>query len=108
VWRGRPLPVVDLGVLLVGTPVRPVLSSRVIVVQAPHPLGGRAPMGLLAERVTDVEAIDERSLASSGLELPDAPYLGPVFRHGPNQQLYQLITLDRLVPPGIRELLVRE
>jgi chemotaxis-related protein WspB len=104
-WRGRPLPVLDLSILLAGRPCEPRLSTRILVAEAPHPERGHAPLGLLAERVTEVEPVDDKAFARAGLTIADAPYLGPVFPFGTAGALHQLIELDALIPAEIRGLL---
>jgi chemotaxis-related protein WspB len=74
--RGQFVPVVDLGVLHGGTPSRAAYASRVVVVHYPTPSGEHRPLGLLAEQVTDVVTLDERDLSSSGVSMPETPWLG--------------------------------
>jgi chemotaxis-related protein WspB len=72
--------VVDLGLLLGESACRERLDTRIILVDSGlH--GGPGPgfLGLIAERVDDVQVVDEAKRTVAGLEIEQAPYLGPVY-----------------------------
>ncbi len=75
-YRGGAVPVVDLGLLMGGVACRDRLDTRIILVEAG---GGSGLLGLVAERVDDVRLVDESRRAAAGLEIGDAPYLGPIY-----------------------------
>ncbi len=52
-YRGKVVPVVDLGLLIQGNPCCRCLSTRIIIVNYPLANGKTHYLGLLAERVTD-------------------------------------------------------
>jgi len=101
-WRGQVVPVIDLVRLLTGQPCPPRMSSRVVIVD--YAAGGaKRPLGLLAEQITDVERVDDKSIEEPGVTLPDARYLGRVMRsHG---FLVQLVEVKALLPEELRTLL---
>jgi chemotaxis-related protein WspB len=61
---------------------------------------GAAPIGLLAEAVTETVRIDDARLRTAGLCAPDAPWLGPIAldANGP----MQLVRWTDLVPAALR------
>jgi chemotaxis-related protein WspB len=106
-YRGRVVPVVDLGVLLgVGAcPVR--LSTRIILVddrpQARQRGGDEAHLGLIAEHVSDVRRVgDDRVIPPSPLLVPN-PYLGPIVSD--DSGLIPLIAVERILAEPIRRAL---
>jgi len=74
-YRGGAVPVVDLGVLMGGASCSDRLDTRIILVDG----GAIGTVGLVAERVDDVRAVDESRRAVAGLAVGEAPYLGPVY-----------------------------
>jgi chemotaxis-related protein WspB len=76
-YRGRPVPVVDLGELMLDEPARPHISTRLIVVR--H--GGHL-LALIAEQATETMRREAGSFADSGMVSDGAPYLGPVTQDG--------------------------
>jgi chemotaxis-related protein WspB len=101
-YRGKVVPVIELGVLLGSTPCRSVLSSRIILVKgAPedhtlrnatpaHPGGGSLPargeapalFGMLAENVSDLAHVQPEQISPAPVLLPNAPYLDAIAETG--------------------------
>jgi chemotaxis-related protein WspB len=95
-YRGRAVPVVDLGILMVGVPSAERLDTRIILVDVGiH--GGQASrfLGMVAERVGEVREVDESRRASSAPSIRDAPYLGSVYEV--DEGLLQLIQPGRII-----------
>jgi len=88
-------PVVDLVRLIRGAPAAPLLSTRIVVLVRAVADGG-APLGLLAEGVTETVRIDDAELRAA-----TAPWRGPLALDagGP----LQLVRWTDLVPVGLRE-----
>ena len=86
-YRGGVVPVVDLGLLMGGSACRDRLDTRIILVDPGREGGGL--LGLVAERVDDVRAIDESRRAVAGVEIEGAPYLGAVYET--DEGLLQLV-----------------
>ena len=82
VYRGAPVPVVDLSQLLEGRPAERRLSTRVVVVH--YPLGkdgvkGQTRLlGLIAEKATETIRREAPEFVESGVVNDRAPYLGSV------------------------------
>src|SRR5262249_14174885 len=70
-YRGTVVPVVDLSVLMGAAPCRRSLDTRIIVVDHPGDGGTRAMLGLLAERVNDLQKVDDAQKISEGMPLPE-------------------------------------
>ena len=102
-WRGRTVPVIDLSALLEGTPARPLLSTRLLIIDYPQPDGSSHPLGLLAEKAVETVVQDETRCEPQKVTIPDAPYLdGTVERAG---RLIQRLAVEELLPPSVRQLL---
>lgn len=100
-YRGKAVPVVDLGARIAGAPCAGRLDTRIILVDVGGEDARRATglIGMIAERVEDVRSVDEANAAlpSSGLE--GAAYLGAVYRV--EGDLVQMIEPDRILAgPG--------
>lgn len=118
-YRGRVVPAIDLGLLLGKTSSPGRLSTRVILVEArdarpesrdreDSPPARRIPflLGLIAEQVNDVIRIDQDKVVFPSMRLEDAPYLGAMIQVDAGaQSLAQLIDVDWILPPALREAL---
>lgn len=74
-FRGRWTPVLDAQWLLGGRAAAPALATRLLLCRTATP--GEA-LGLLCERVTDALTVEDEAWAASGVELAQAPWLGPL------------------------------
>jgi chemotaxis-related protein WspB len=106
VFRGQPVPAVDLGELLAGQAARERLSTRIIVVEDasfPEGPGGKpwrfaGRLGLIAERATATMKCDPGQFKELGVNLTATPGLGPVITDARGViQLLQPQKLSRLV-----------
>jgi chemotaxis-related protein WspB len=97
VYRGRPVPVIDLH-RLVGAGECPAhLSSRIVLV--PHPAAGPdALVGLLATQVDDVRTVPEPADTDPLLAAGDAGLGLPVVV---GAEVFRVLDPDRLLPTGI-------
>lgn len=93
-YRGSLLPLVDLGLLLLGRPVRERLSTRVIVVE-PAPAAPR--LGMVAEDVVAFASIADTP-ATPPWQGAEAPFLGRLLRI--DGRTVQLIEPAYLLRPG--------
>ncbi|MCY3020928.1 MAG: chemotaxis protein CheW [Planctomycetota bacterium] len=113
VYRGKPVPVLDLCQMTLGRPCRMLMSTRVILVKYPAPSVGAPPggrpageqqvLGLLAERVTETTQCEPAAFAPAGVKADAAPYLGGLAPDG--QGLMQSVQLEKLLPEDVRALL---
>jgi chemotaxis-related protein WspB len=113
-FRGALTPVVDLGVVWAGRPSPARMSSRIVVCElegaggswADSASSARPRVGLLAERVLRVAAVDpDASEAGEGPKTPGAKGLGRIVRDG--DALLQLVRVLDLVPADVLASLVR-
>jgi chemotaxis-related protein WspB len=102
-FRGQPVPLIDMTQLALGHPVRENLSTRIVLVRHPDGRGGERLLGLMAEHVTETLRRDAADFRESGVELPEARWLGPVASH--EGGLVQWLRVDQLLTPELCELL---
>lgn len=102
-YRGRIVPLVDLGLLLLGRPLHERLSTRVIVIDLPGDARGERPavsrLGMVAENVVSFCTADAATPSLPAWHMPDAPYLGRVLRI--EGRTVQLIATEHLLPPAL-------
>jgi chemotaxis-related protein WspB len=102
-FRGVPVPLIDMTQLALGHPARENLSTRIVLVRHPDGRGGERLIGLLAEHVTETMRREPGDFRDSGVELPEAAWLGPVTPH--EGALVQWIQVEQLLTPELRALL---
>ena len=102
-WRGQTLPVVDLSALLEDTPARPLLSTRLLIVDYPLAEGSSRPLGLLAEKAVETIQQEETRREPQKVMIPSAPYLDGTAQH--EGRLIQRLAVEDLLPPSLRQLL---
>lgn len=102
-YRGRPVPAVDLSELTLGQPAVERLSTRIVLVNYSDPQGRTCMLGLICEHATQLLRKDLEAFLETGVEIPAAPYLGPVLMDagGPIQLLHH----RHLLAEPVRELL---
>jgi len=96
-YRGKVIPVVDIGLLLVHEAALNRLSTRIIVVRTSR--DGLRLLGLLASRVSDLIRVEEKQLQPAAVQVSDAPYLGPVAQTP--EGLMQLLNVDHVLPENL-------
>jgi len=110
--RGRLIPLVDLGWLLIDKPLREALSTRVIVVEfsvGPCSIGTgdqRIRLGVAAENVVSLCSSGQVETSLPSLSTPDAPApaLGRLLRIG--ARTVQVLEVERLLPVTLLACLV--
>src|SRR5262245_34905425 len=99
-YRGKAIPVIDLGLLLASGPCMDRLDTRVILVDEPG--SGRSRLvGLVAENVSDVATVQDDQVVLPSMNMEEAPYLGPVVRT--ERGLVQVISVQKVLPESLRE-----
>jgi len=104
-YRQKILPVIDLVELTNNRPHNKVLSSRIIIMnysvnQDNHPIG------LIAEKVTDTISIDEKKLSASNITIPNASYLGKMYKDSEN--FVQIIEVNSILSAEIQNMLFQD
>jgi chemotaxis-related protein WspB len=112
-YRGRLVPLVDLGRRIADHTPAERLSTRVIVVEL-IPAGRADPaavppdpatrpdtvrLGLVAENVIAIRSVTADDTILPRLDLPEAPFLGPILRIG--DRTVQLVRIEHLLPADL-------
>lgn len=105
-YRGRPVPAIDLNQLALGQPASDLLSTRIIIINYPDESGKFHPLGLIAERATEIIRREASEFSQPGLKFGEAPYLGPVLTD--NQGVIQWVHDQRLLTDNMRDILFCE
>lgn len=99
-YRGTLVPVLDVTTILTGDPSRPLMSTRIILVDYPGDDGRSHILGLLAESVTEMVRCRPADLQAPVVTISEAPYLGDILFD--ERGSLQILELERFLP---RELL---
>lgn len=105
-YHGQSVPVVDLSAMALGVPSEESLSTRLLLVHYRRDDGPERLLGVLAEKAIDTANYRAEDFNYSGVTVPHAPYLGPVIAD--SQSIIQLLELDRLLTPEVRDALWRQ
>jgi chemotaxis-related protein WspB len=105
-YRGRPVPAIDLSELTLGRPAGHRFSTRIIIINYPDESGKLHPLGLIAERATEIIRRESTDFTEPGLKFGDAPYLGPVLTDG--QGVIQVVHERCLLTDRVRDILFCE
>lgn len=105
-YRDMMVPVIDLNQLIARKPVAARLSTRIILVPYTAPSGASRFLGLLAERASHILEDDGAELKSSGVAVPEAPYLGSL--RASEGSIIQYVKVEHLLPEDLRERLFVE
>jgi len=74
-YRGTPVPVVDLSLLIESSPSEPRLSTRIILVRFSTENNEKHLLGLIAQQITETIKTKLKSIPSSGVLMDEALYL---------------------------------
>ena len=102
-YRGAAVPVIDLATLLYGSPCRPLLSTRIILVDYESGDGSRHALGLLAEHVTETISRRKEDFQPPGIEVEDARFLGEVVFD--DEGMVRRVEVEKLLPESLRDYL---
>ncbi len=100
-YRGTIVPVIDLSVLLTGTPARRLLSTRVVVVDWRAANGATYPLGLLVEKATEAITCRKEEFQPAGIQAPEAPYAGEILIRP--EGMIQKLELEKLIPLELQD-----
>jgi chemotaxis-related protein WspB len=103
-YRGQMVPVIDLPALALGRPATDHMSTRTILITYPADEGSGTArphvLGVIAEHANRTLRRDAADFHPSGIDTPDAPYLGPIATDADG--LLQWIHVPGLLPPDVR------
>ena len=122
-YRGKVVPVIDLGLLMGTAPCRDCLSTRIILVNdAPgdhnhgkddpddssenrrrspsNPMPDSSLLGLIGEQVSDLTYVQREQLVPSPVRLLQAPFLDAIVQT--DQGIVQLIAVERVRDASLR------
>ena len=99
-YRGQHVPVLDLRQLVSNHPCSNRITTRMILVDFPLAAGGTRTLALLAEHVTETLQLDEQEFTDTGINIPDAPFIGKAAYT--DQGLVQKLSITDLVPPDVQ------
>ena len=102
-YRGRPVPVIDLGAAAIGRPTELRWGTRLLLVRYPDNGPGCRLLGLLVEDATQVLRLREDQFTHAGIRNDGAPYLGAVA--ATQDGLVQRVDVRSLLAPQLHELL---
>lgn len=102
-YRGRIVPAVDLGELLLDRSAPERLTTRIIVVRYANVHGVENLLGLIAGHITETMRCEFDELQEPALTAAMPPFLGPVLAD--ERGLIRLLREDRLLPNEVCELL---
>lgn len=102
IYRGRPVPALDLCQLTLRRSAREHLSTRIIIVKHTSASGPEQLVGLIAERATGILRREPTDFTAPGVGLSAAPFLGPVLTDA--QGVIQLLTPEGLLTDNLRGL----
>ena len=100
-YRGNPTPVVDLCQFFEKRACKNNQGSRIIIIDSVQKDNTARPIGLIAERVTEVLKCSESDLLTSGIASENTPFLGKVYKH--NDEMIQLIDTRKILPVSIAQ-----
>ncbi|HLG56487.1 MAG TPA: chemotaxis protein CheW [Vicinamibacterales bacterium] len=102
-FRGTPVPVVDLSLIILGRPAHRLLSTRLVVVRSADHSGHTRFLGLIAERATGTLRREPADFIDSGVTTDGALYLGPVAAD--ERGFVQWVDASQILPPLVRDAL---
>jgi len=105
-YHGQMVPVIDLCMLHLERPVRPFMSTRIIMVQFAAVDRSEHVLGLLAEQVTETLHRQPEDFQPTGVDTPATAHLRGVAWD--EQDMMQLMDLDCLLPEETRQQLFQQ
>ena len=103
IYRGRPVPALDLCELTLGRPATEHFSTRILIVNhSPRP-GAEQLLGLIVERATGTLRREANDFVNPGVRVAAAPFLGPILTD--ESGVIQLISPEKLLQESGRALL---
>ena len=95
IYRGRPVPALDLCQLTLGRPAAEHFSTRIIIISHSPATGEEQFVGLIVERATETLRREPKDFVESGVRVTNSPFLGPMIKDPGG--VVQLINPERLL-----------
>jgi len=105
-YRGKVIPVLDLGTLTLGSPCPEQLSTRIILINYTLRSGIKRVLGLIAEAVTDAVKKEPSEFVAPGVAAEQAPHLGKIALD--DGGMVQCVLPEHLLPAEVERLLFEE
>jgi len=105
-YHGTLVPVIDLSEVSLGRSSESRLSTRLILVNYSVDTNKSHILGLMAEHATETVQLDPEAFNDPGVDVPEAPYLGPVIKDA--RGLIQWIEVKKLMPDTLRDRLFHQ
>lgn len=105
-YHGKAVPVVDLSLLLTGSPAPQVMTTRLAIAKYGSNANEQHLLGLVAEHLTDTINADEAQFQPAGVDPPGAEYLDKVVSR--SGEMIQRINLAELLPKEVRDSLFQQ
>ncbi len=103
-YRGKIVPVVDLAMLINNSPVRQLMSSRIILIKPVK--SNRRYVGLLAENVTEIIRVTEDDFTDTGIDPESSAFVEKVVMHPDG--LIQYVDISKLLPSEVSAMLQKQ
>jgi chemotaxis-related protein WspB len=104
-YRGKVLPVIDLPFLFLKRDFKPMLSTRIILMN--YKVKKRIEIiGVVAENITETLNFDKNSIKKSGIKLDTLPYLGKVISN--NNEIIHILEITKILPKELKNSLFKE
>lgn len=95
IYRGQPVPALDLCALTLGRPAAEHFSTRIIIIQHRAGTATEHPVGLIVERATSTLQRAPQDLVESGVRLTENSFVGNLLKDADG--VIQLLNLERLL-----------
>lgn len=95
IYRGRPVPALDLCELTLGRPAAEHFSTRIIIINHTPAPGEEQFVGLIVERATETLRREPQDFVETGVRVTTSSFLGPLLKDA--QGVVQLINPERLL-----------
>ncbi|HEY3276609.1 MAG TPA: chemotaxis protein CheW [Syntrophorhabdaceae bacterium] len=99
-YRGTIVPVIDLSALLYEEPCRPLLSTRILLVDYTGADKKHHILGLLVERATETVSCKAEDFTPPGIEVEGARFLGDAMYR--SDGMVQRVEVERILPENVQ------
>ncbi|MGC3960594.1 MAG: chemotaxis protein CheW [Verrucomicrobiota bacterium] len=95
IYRGRPVPALDLCQLTLGRSAAEHFSTRIIIISYSPAAGVEQFVGLIVERATETLRREPKDFVESGVRVTNSAFLGPMLKDA--NGVVQLVNPERLL-----------